>query len=87
MAFTNDRSAMILTFIVPAVLILIFGTIFGGGTEKMGKIPVIFVNNDSTEVSEIIEKKLQNTKEISLVKTFLTTAAKPKNIIPKKLQS
>ena len=76
MAFTNDRSAMILTFIVPAVLILIFGTIFGGGTEKMGKIPVIFVNNDSTEVSEIIEKKLQNTKEISLVKTFFNNSSK-----------
>jgi len=29
--FVGDKTAMLLTFLVPAVLIIIFGNIFGGG--------------------------------------------------------
>lgn len=70
MGFINDRPALILTFVVPAVLILIFGNIFGGGSSPRGKQPVIFVNKSGSEISKLIEKKLEESKEIYLVKTF-----------------
>ena len=35
--FLNDKTAMLLTFLVPAVLIIIFGNIFGGVEVRGGK--------------------------------------------------
>ena len=47
--FITDKPAVMLTFLVPAVLIVIFGSIFGGGSGSRGKIPIIVVNESKVE--------------------------------------
>jgi ABC-2 type transport system permease protein len=67
--FVNDKTAMLLTFLVPAVLIIIFGNIFGGGDSR-GKANVIFVNNSDSEIAKIIEDKLDSSNSIQLNKRY-----------------
>ncbi len=66
----NDKTAMLLTFLVPAVLIIIFGNIFGGGSESRGKAQVIFVNNSNSKVAKMLEEKLDSSSSIRLIKQY-----------------
>ncbi|MEN8193415.1 MAG: ABC transporter permease [Bacteroidota bacterium] len=68
--FVNDKTALLLTFLVPAVLIIIFGNIFGGNGGSRGKANVIFVNKSNTEAAKIIEEKLDSSKSIRLIKKY-----------------
>ena len=68
--FVNDKTAMLLTFLVPAVLIIIFGNIFGGGGSSRGKANVIFVNRSDSEIAKIIEEKLDSSNSIQLIKKY-----------------
>lgn len=68
--FLNDKTSLLLTFLVPAVLIIIFGNIFGGSGGSRGKAKVIFVNNSNTEIAKIIETKLDSSSSIELIKKF-----------------
>ncbi len=68
--FLNDKSAMLLTFLVPAVLIIIFGNVFGGGSGTRGKANVIFVNKSNSEIAKIIEDKLDSSSSIRLIKQY-----------------
>ena len=68
--FIGDKTAMLLTFLVPAVLIIIFGNIFGGSGGTRGKAKVIFVNNSNTEIAKLIEAKLDSSSSIELIKQF-----------------
>ena len=61
---------MLLTFIVPAVLIFIFGNIFGGQNGSMSKATVIFVNESNSFVAKYFEQKLDSSVSIKLKKTF-----------------
>ena len=68
--FMNDKTAMMLTFIVPIVLIIIFGNIFGGNNTSRGKAHVIFVNKSNSEIAKLIEAKLDSSSNIQLIKKY-----------------
>ena len=59
---------MLLTFIVPMVLIFIFGSIFGNGNERMGRMNLILVNNSNTPFSRLFVSKLESSKGLNLWK-------------------
>lgn len=62
---------MILTFIVPMVLIIIFGNIFGGSGGIRGRSSVILVNESNSVVARLIEAKLDSNKSLYIVKKHL----------------
>ena len=67
----NDRPAIILTFIVPMVLIVIFGNIFGGSGGIRGKVDLILVNESNSIPAKTIEQKLDTAKTLRLIKTYI----------------
>ncbi len=69
--FLNDKPAVLLTFIVPMVLIVIFGSIFGGSGSPRGKVNIILVNESNTPVSRILEARLDSAKSLRIVKKYL----------------
>ena len=70
--FKNDRRAMLLTFILPMVLIVIFGSIFGNGNESMGRMNLILVNESHTSFSKLLVSKLESSKGLHLWQKFLS---------------
>lgn len=66
--FLNDKPSLLLTFIVPIILIVIFG---GSGSPR-GKSEVILVNKSNSIVARLIESKLDSSKAIKVVKTYLS---------------
>lgn len=68
--FLKDKPSVILTFVVPAVLIMIFGNIFSGGSSSRGKIPILFVNDSDSPIAEMIETKLDSSENLRLVKSY-----------------
>ncbi|MCL4550442.1 MAG: ABC transporter permease [Bacteroidetes bacterium] len=62
--FFNDKPAVILTFIVPMVLIVIFGNIFSGSGGTRGKTALILVNESSSPLAKLIETKLDSSKAL-----------------------
>ncbi len=68
--FLNDKPALVMTFVVPTLLILIFGNIFSGGSGSRGKIPILFVNQSSSPVAKMIETKLDSSENLRLIKNY-----------------
>ena len=68
--FINDKPAVMLTFLVPAVLIIIFGSIFGGGSGSRGRIPIIVVNESSVELADLLETEIDSSSSLRSVKTY-----------------
>ena len=68
--FFKDKPAVILTFLVPAALIIIFGSIFGGGGGSRGKIPIIVVNESDLDLADHIEEQIDSSSSLRSVKTF-----------------
>ncbi len=68
--FFADRTAVMLTFLVPAVLIIIFGSIFGGGSGSRGKIPIIVVNESKEDLGKYIEDEIDSSSSLRSVKTY-----------------
>jgi len=68
--FFNDKRAMILTFILPMVLIVIFGNIFGDDGSPRGKVNMILVNESNSVVAKLIEEKLDTSKSLNLIKVY-----------------
>ncbi len=53
--YTTDRRAMIIGVLVPILIAVFFGYVFGGtGNAEAGKIPLIIVDEDQSEVSRAI---------------------------------
>ena len=67
--FLKDKVALSLTFIVPMVLIALFGTVFGGAGD-FEKLSLGFVNQSSSKVAKTIESTLDTTKTFRLIKSF-----------------
>jgi ABC-2 type transport system permease protein len=67
--FLNDKPALLLTFLVPAVLIFIFGNIFGGHNGR-SKVPVILVNESNSKLSKVFESKLDSSSSIYLLRYY-----------------
>lgn len=74
--FWEDKPAVLLTFILPAVLIIIFGNIFSGDGGPRGKIDVILVNRSNSEVAKLIESKLDSTESLNIIKTITKPGSK-----------
>jgi ABC-2 type transport system permease protein len=74
--FWNDKVAVGLTFIVPAVLILLFGSIFGGSGGNTNGIPLAFLNQSNTKIAKKIESTLDTTKTFRMIKTFTNNDGK-----------
>ncbi|MCX6174241.1 MAG: ABC transporter permease [Ignavibacteriales bacterium] len=68
--FLNDKRAVILTFIVPIILIIIFGNIFGGSGGVRGKADLILVNESNSIVAKLLEAKLDSSKSLQTVKRY-----------------
>ncbi len=68
--FWHDKVAVGLTFIVPAALILLFGSIFGGSGNNGSGIRLAFLNKSDTKIAKKIESTLDTTKTFQMIKTF-----------------
>ncbi len=68
--FFKDTPALILTFVVPAVLIIIFGNIFGGGNDSRGKPEIILVNESSSPAAEFLAERLDSSDILQTVKVY-----------------
>ncbi len=74
--FLADKPALILSFILPPVLILIFGLIFGNVGETQSKIPIIFVNQSKSEIAKTLEEVMDSSETVKLVKLFKPEGSK-----------
>jgi len=72
MRFKNDKKAMLLTFIVPIILIIIFGYIFGDDNNSMGRINIILVNDSNTPFSKLLVTKIESSKGFHIWKKYLS---------------
>lgn len=70
--FFKSTSALMITFIVPMVLILIFGSVFSGfgNQSSINAIRVIVVDNDQTFLSKRFSTSLDSLKEIKVIYKF-----------------
>ncbi|MCP5061254.1 MAG: ABC transporter permease [Ignavibacteriae bacterium] len=68
--FIIDKPSVLLTFLVPAVLIVIFGSIFGGGSKSRGKIPIIVVNESKIELANFLESEFDSSSSLRSVKSY-----------------
>lgn len=68
--FWHDKVAVGLTFIVPAALILLFGSIFGGSGGNASGIRLAFLNQSNTRIAKKIESTLDTTSTFRIIKTY-----------------
>ncbi len=68
--FFKDKVAMSLTFLVPVVLIYIFGQVFGNAGEGIENLKLGFINNSNAPIAKKLEMVLDTTKTFALVKTY-----------------
>ncbi|HLP15916.1 MAG TPA: ABC transporter permease, partial [Bacteroidota bacterium] len=69
--FMADRVAVLLTFIVPIVMIGLFGAIFAGsGNGESAGIRLAFINQSPAPVAKRIESILDTLKTFRLVRSF-----------------
>ncbi len=74
--FWNDKVAVGLTFLVPAMLILLFGSIFGGSGGTPTGIRMAFLNNSDSEIGKKLEQTLDTASTFSLVKSYTNEEGK-----------
>jgi len=67
--FLKDKVALSLTFIIPMVLIALFGAVFGGAGD-FEKLSLGFVNQSKSKVAKTIETTLDTTKTFRLIKSY-----------------
>ena len=68
--FFHDKVSLSLTFIIPIVLIYIFGQVFGNTGSGIENLKLGFINNSTSPIAGKLEKILDTTKTFSLIKTF-----------------
>lgn len=68
--FMADRVAVLLTFIIPIVMISLFGAIFGGTHSESAGIRLAFLNQSQAPVARRIESILDTLKTFQLVRTM-----------------
>jgi ABC-2 type transport system permease protein len=68
--FFSDKPSIILTFLVPFLLIYLFGNIFSGGNENGGmesRIPLAVMNESGTESSRRLLQALQEEDGLEII--------------------
>lgn len=68
--FWSDKVAVSLTFIIPILLIMIWGSIFGNVGSGPRSLRLAFLNQSTAPVARKIETVLDTTKTFLLVKSF-----------------
>ena len=68
--FWNDKVSVALTFIVPTVLMSIFGAVFGASSSGPVGIKVALLNQSTSPVAKSIEASLDTIKAFRIIKTF-----------------
>ena len=74
--FWNDKVSVALTFIVPMVLMTIFGAVFGGSGSGPQGIRLAVLNQSTAPVAKSIESSLDTIKAFSVIKSFKTDSGK-----------
>ena len=64
--FSSQKSTIVLTFIVPMIIILIFGAVFGGfgNSNGISKISLYIADESQNDLSEKLIKKLNQSDQI-----------------------
>jgi len=65
--FLNDRIAVLLTFVVPMVLMTIFGSVFSGGNSTPQGIPIAVINQSNSDVTKQIVATLDTMKAFQVI--------------------
>jgi ABC-type multidrug transport system permease subunit len=70
--FLKSKSAVVLTYLVPMIIILIFGAVFGGfgGSSSMNNIKVMLADMDNTAFSQKFTSALDKLPELDLITTY-----------------
>jgi len=74
--FWNDKVSVALTFIVPLVLMSIFGAVFGGSDSGPQGIRLAVLNQSTSFVARSIESSLDTIKAFRIIKSFKTDSGK-----------
>jgi ABC-2 type transport system permease protein len=75
--FWHDKVAVGLTFVVPAALILLFGSIFGGsGGGSASGIRLAFLSQSDTKIAKKIESTLDTTSTFHIIKSYTNDEGK-----------
>ncbi len=71
--FTKNKSSIVLSYLVPMILALIFGAIFGGFGQGRGQrgIRLLITDNDKSEFSTVFAAELDSLEEIRLYRYYL----------------
>ncbi|MBC8525676.1 MAG: ABC transporter permease [Candidatus Cloacimonetes bacterium] len=66
--FFKSKSAVVLTYLVPMVITLIFGAVFGGMGKPSGmnEMRILMVDDDKTEFSELFQTTIDSLPEIAV---------------------
>lgn len=67
--FRKDKVVVALTFLVPIVLIFIFGKVFGVDSGS-SKIKIGFVNESESDIAKKLETTLDTSSTFTLIKTY-----------------
>jgi ABC-2 type transport system permease protein len=68
--FWVDRRAVSFTFIIPMVLIFIWGLVFGNAGRGDARLRLAFVNNSTAPIAKKLESVLDTTKSFRLIKSY-----------------
>ncbi len=68
--FWSDRVAVALTFLIPIILIALWGAIFGNADSGPTNLRLAFLNNSPAPIARRIERVLDTTRVFSLVRSF-----------------
>lgn len=68
--FWSDRVAVSLTFIIPILLIMLWGSIFGNAGSGPDNLRLVFLNLSDAPIAKKIERVLDTTKTFLLIRTY-----------------
>ena len=68
--FWNDRVAVAFTFLIPVLLILLWGSIFGNADTGPQQLKLAFLNQSTARIARRIEKVLDTTRTFVLIRTY-----------------
>jgi ABC-2 type transport system permease protein len=68
--FWNDRLAVSLTFIVPVILIVVWGAVFSGLDSGPEKLRLAFLNNSTSPIAKQIESTLDTMRTFTLIRSY-----------------
>ncbi|MBI1807930.1 MAG: ABC transporter permease [Ignavibacteria bacterium] len=67
--FWSDRVAVSLTFLIPILLIMLWGSIFGNANSGANNLKLAFLNNSTSPIAARIERVLDTTRTFKLIKS------------------